>query len=163
MSANKSQPHVLVLPEDDANRQLAKGFQLDLDPCVLRQMDVRKPAGGWLKVLDCFEEDHVADMDRHTNRYMVLLIDFDQHEDRLTIAKGKIPERLRDRVFIIGAWSKPEALRPDLGSYETIGRSLAKECREETATARGWGHNLLRHNTAEFDRLRQHVRPILFD
>ena len=29
MSVNKYQPHVLVLPEDDANRQLANGFLLD--------------------------------------------------------------------------------------------------------------------------------------
>jgi hypothetical protein len=26
MSANKYKPHVVVLPEDDANRQLANGF-----------------------------------------------------------------------------------------------------------------------------------------
>jgi hypothetical protein len=29
MSVNKYHPHVLVLPEDDANRQLANGFLLD--------------------------------------------------------------------------------------------------------------------------------------
>lgn len=29
MSVNKERPHVLILPEDDANRQLANGFQLD--------------------------------------------------------------------------------------------------------------------------------------
>jgi hypothetical protein len=29
MSVNKYQPHILVLPEDDANRQLANGFVLD--------------------------------------------------------------------------------------------------------------------------------------
>ena len=29
MSVNKYLPHVLVLPEDDANRQLANGFLLD--------------------------------------------------------------------------------------------------------------------------------------
>jgi hypothetical protein len=29
MSVNKYLPHVLVLPEDDANRQMANGFFLD--------------------------------------------------------------------------------------------------------------------------------------
>jgi hypothetical protein len=29
MSVNRYQPHVLVLPEDDANRQMANGFLLD--------------------------------------------------------------------------------------------------------------------------------------
>jgi len=37
---------------------------------------------------------------------------------------------------------------------------MAKDCREDTDTT--WGHPLLRHNTGELDRLREHVRPILF-
>ncbi len=160
MSVNNRLPHVFVLPEDDANRQLARGFYLGLDPRASRQMHVLKPVGGWLKVLDRFKADHIADMDRYTRRFLVLLIDFDEQKDRLNFAKDKIPEHLRDRVFIIGAWSEPEALKPDLGSYETIGRALAQDCRQATDTT--WSHDLLHHNSAEFDRLRQHVRPILF-
>ena len=54
---------------------------------------------------------------------MVLLIDFDGHEERLKDAKAVIPNHLIDRVFIIGVWTEPEALRrANLGSYETIGR-----------------------------------------
>jgi hypothetical protein len=30
MSVNKYLPHVLVLPEDDANRQLATGFEIEV-------------------------------------------------------------------------------------------------------------------------------------
>jgi len=37
MSVNGHLPHVLVLPEDDANRQLANGFVLDLDQAFLTQ------------------------------------------------------------------------------------------------------------------------------
>ena len=160
MSVNKRLPHVFVLPEDDANRQLARGFLLGLDPRAFRQMHVLKPVGGWLKVLDGFGADHIADMDRYTKRFMVLLIDFDEQKDRLNFARERIPEHLRDRVFILGAWSEPEALKPDLGSYETIGRALAKDCHEGTDAT--WGHDLLLHNAIEIDRLRQHVRPILF-
>lgn len=29
MSVNRARPHVLVLPEDDANRQIAVGFELE--------------------------------------------------------------------------------------------------------------------------------------
>jgi len=65
-----------------------------------------------------------------------------------------------DRVFILGAWTEPEDLKADLGSYETIGLAMAKDCREETN--RIWRHDLLRHNTSEIDRLRRLVRPILF-
>jgi hypothetical protein len=74
--------------------------------------------------------------------------------------QARIPERLADRVFILGALSEPEALKANLGSYETIGLKMARDCREETNTT--WGHDLLRHNASELDRLRERVRPILF-
>jgi hypothetical protein len=100
-------------------------------------------------------------MDRYPNRFMVLLIDFDGHEDRLAYAKKVIPERLTERVFILGVLTEPEDLkRAGLGSYETIGQDLAKECREETDAI--WAHELLRHNSGEIDRLRGRVRPFLF-
>jgi hypothetical protein len=71
-----------------------------------------------------------------------------------------IPERLRERVFVLGTWSEPEELRETLGTYETIGRALAKDCHDNTEAT--WAHNLLRHNAGELERLRKHIRPILF-
>jgi hypothetical protein len=159
MSVNKRQPHVLVLPEDDADRQLAKGFHLDLHLST-RKFQVLPEVGGWSRVLECFLSDHVPDVDRYPGRFMVLLIDFDRKKERLQKAKARIPQHLTDRVFILGSWSNPEALRPDLGSYETIGLALAQDCREETNST--WGHDLLRHNSSELDRLREQVRPLLF-
>ena len=139
MSVNKYQPHVLVLPEDDANRQLANGFLLD--PFLSsRKIQVLEEVGGWHQVLERFTSDHIVGMDRYPDRFMVLLIDFDGREDRLISAKGAIPNHLADRVFILGAWSEPEALRQaGLGSYETIGLKMAKDCREETDAT--WGHD----------------------
>jgi hypothetical protein len=161
MSVNRHLPHVLVLPEDDANRQLAKGFQLELDLTKQRQMQVLEEAGGWVAVLERFLADHVARMESNAQRFMVLLIDFDGNEVRLQEAKDRIPGNLTDRVFILGALSEPEALRSaGLGSYETIGKAMAQDCREETD--RIWGHELVRHNASELARLRQVVRPILF-
>ncbi len=159
MSVNRYLPHVLVLPEDDANRQLANGFHLDLS-LLTRQMQVLLPAGGWTEVLRTFVSDHVPEMDRCENRFMVLLIDFDGRQERLMDAKASIPERLAERVFVLGALTEPEALKADLGSYEQIGLAMAHDCREDTHTA--WGHHLLRHNAGELERLRLHVRPILF-
>lgn len=98
MSVNKNRPHVFVLPEDDANGDLARGFQLSLPLLVARQMQVLPPAGGWLKVLDCFESDHVAGMAQHANRFMILLIDLDGEKDRLANALQRIPGHLQDRV-----------------------------------------------------------------
>jgi len=122
---------------------------------------VLSPAGGWSKVLDLFQTEHIAEMQKYPHRFMVLVFDFDDRIERLNNAKAGIPEHLTERVFILGALSRPEALRQaNLGSYEDIGLALAKDCREETDTI--WGHELLRHNANELDRLRQHVRPILF-
>ena len=160
MSVNENQPHISVLPEDDANRQLVAGFLLD--PYLLsHRVKLLRVAGGWIKVLEHFQANHIAAMRRKPNRFMILLIDFDEREDRLDQAKAVIPEDLQDRVFILGAWSEPEDLRKDgLGSYPVIGQALAKDCRENTDTI--WGHQLLRHNAGELDRLRQHVRSLLF-
>jgi len=157
MSVNKSKPHVLVLPEDDANRQMANGFLLELSS---RQIQILSEAGGWTKVLDCFTQDHIWAMERFQQRFMVLIIDFDNREDRLQTVKTKIPAHLANRVFALGALGEPEELRKPLGTYESIGRALAKDCREGTDNI--WSHNLLRHNAAEVHRLREHVRSILF-
>ena len=159
MSVNRYLPHVLVLPEDDANRQLANSFLLDRNLSTWR-IQVLVEAGGWSDVLERFLSDQVVDMDRYPKRFMILLIDLDGREDRLQYAKSRIPERLTERVFILGALTEPEALRADLGSYEAIGLEMARDCREETNKT--WGHRLLRHNERELDRLRASVRPILF-
>ena len=66
MSVNKHLPHILVLPEDDANRQLANGFLLQVDPTRMRQMQVLPVAGGWTAVLDQFLSDEVAALEANT-------------------------------------------------------------------------------------------------
>ena len=75
MSVNKYLPHVLVLPEDDANRQLANGFLLD-ESLSMRQIQVLEVAGGWKEVLNRFNSDHIGEMDKYQERFVVLLIDF---------------------------------------------------------------------------------------
>ena len=160
MSANTSRPHVYVLPEDDANRELANGFHQEVALTRQRQMQVLPPAGGWTKVLKDFESEHVKEMDRCRYRFMVLLIDFDEDPNRLTQAKAAIPERLANRVLILGVWSEPEKLKPHLGACETIGVGIAKDCRDGTNTT--WGHPLLQHNATEVERFREQIRTILF-
>jgi hypothetical protein len=161
MSANKDQPHVLVLPEDDANRQLAFGFYLQIDLNRQRRMQILRPAQGWIKVADEFVSVHVREMRACPLRFMVLLLDFDSDIERLERVRARVPADLTERVFIIGALSDPEALRQAIHrSPEKIGSALAQDCREDTDTI--WGHELLRHNASELDRLRRDVRPILF-
>jgi hypothetical protein len=159
MSANKHRPHLYLLPEDDANRQLANGFWKEV--ASIRQMFVLPVAGGWSEVLDQFVSVHVAEMDRWEHRHMILLIDLDDHPERLTTAKEEIPEHLRDRVFILGLLSQPEALRTLLHKpFEDIGSDMARDCREQTDET--WGHDLLKHNASELERMRECACPILF-
>ena len=157
MSANNFQPHVVVIPEDGANRQLLTGFQLEFPT---RQIHREPEAGGWLKVRECFEEEHIAGMRKYEWRIVLLLVDFDGQNDRLEEFRSAIPEDLEDRVFVLGAWTEPQDLtRAGLGSFETIGRSLAKDCRDGTEVT--WGHTLLRHNASEVARFCERVRSIL--
>lgn len=101
MGGNKFRPHVLVLPEDDANRQLANGFRLGVGS--IGQFHVEPVAGGWNEVLGRFKSDHIAGMESNAHRLMVLLIDFDDDHDRLERAKAVVPEHLIHRVFVLGA------------------------------------------------------------
>ncbi|HKV41736.1 MAG TPA: hypothetical protein VJX67_21210 [Blastocatellia bacterium] len=156
---NKNKPHVLVIPEDDANGRIARGFLLGLDNT--HRVQILRPARGWLNALQHFNSYHAAKMRDYRERYCVLLIDFDSHADRLKEAAATIPADLEDRVFIIGALTEPEDLRKSLlKSYERIGADLANDCRDDTYST--WNDTLLQHNAAELERLRQHVRPILF-
>jgi hypothetical protein len=77
-------------------------------------------------------------MDRYTERSMVLLIDFDRDEGRAEYAKRRIPERLSDRVFVLGALTDPEALkRAGLGSYESsVRRSPRIAAKKQTTLGR---------------------------
>ena len=161
MMVNKDQPHVLVLPEDRANLQLATGFHDEVDPKRQRQMQVLPVAGGWRRVLERFTSDHVVKMRSNLNRFMVLLIDFDDRPERLGVAKATIPPELADRVFGLGVSDRPETLKGKLNiSCAEIGSRLGQDCRNDTYAT--WGHELLQHNASELDRLREYVRPILF-
>ena len=101
MSVNNYKPHVLVLPEDDANSAIANGFYLEVNHS--RKMQILPPAGGWVNSRDAV---------------------LTQHE------KG-LPNDLKDRVCGLGARTEPEKLRQaKLGTFEEIGRKLAVECRE---------------------------------
>jgi len=160
---NKYRPHVYILPEDDANRQLAVGFQLfpSLD---LRQVQVLSPAGGWQVVVHKFLDSHLADLQKNKNQHMVLLLDFDESEERRASIQEQIPAEVEEQVFLIGVWSEPEELKAETGkSFEEMGTELAKECYNLWNYPDNlWNHPLLQHNRAERQRMQETVSPILF-
>lgn len=164
MSVNRYKRHIYVIPEDDANRQIADGFVLH-ERVISRQVQVVAPAGGWFKVLDIFKEEYLPILRQNQNTHVAMLIDFDERTpvERRTKFDGEIPDDVRSRVFVIGSGNEPEALKNALGigTFEKIGRALADDCDAEKSET--WGHVQLMHNENERLRLVQIVKPFLFN
>ncbi|HAI68549.1 MAG TPA: hypothetical protein DCM38_03825 [Gammaproteobacteria bacterium] len=163
MSVNKYNKHLLVLPEDDANRQIANGFLLEPN-LNDRVIQILPPPGGWIKVLNAFRDNHISEMHKYKNRMMLLLIDFDQDETRLANIKNQIPDELKARVFVLGTQSEPEKLKKHIANgktFEEIGKALAEDCVNETDKI--WGHALLKHNREELARMIPFIKPFLFN
>jgi hypothetical protein len=162
MAPDHFQPHILVLPEDDANRQMARGFILEaISPLSERKIQVLPLARGWRHLMDLFLSDHVPKMRRYPERIIVLLLDFDGNGGRRNAVRSMIPTDLGDRVFVLGTLTEPEELRNSLGQhFESIGQAMAVGCRVQSAQI--WDHALLRDNAGELDRLRQRALPFLF-
>ena len=160
MSVNKEKPHLFILPEDQANADLARGFQLH-HAVTNRAIQVLNKAGGWRKVIDYFIQEEVPYMDRTPHRHMLLLIDCDGHPERIDEIRNDIPANLQDRVFVLGVLSEPEQLKSNVrGGYQAIGLRLADDCDGDTDVT--WGHPLLRHNAAELERMKNKVKAFLF-
>lgn len=79
MSANKSKWHLVILTEDPAYEDLAKGFKRNLSPCVQRQVDVHEPPTGGRTVL--YEDAKKLVAKRDEKRIVVVLTDFDSKVD----------------------------------------------------------------------------------
>ncbi len=159
MSVNKYRPHVWVLPEDDADRQIAVGF-MQHHAVNFLAADINKPAGGWPKVLAEFEAYWIAYLRAYPHGHLVMVIDFDGQADRRQHFEDRIPEDLSARVFLVGAWYDPESLRAELNwSLEAIGERVASNCLQDQGL---WAHPHLAHNTAEAARMTDVLRPILF-
>jgi hypothetical protein len=128
MSVNKFEPHLLVLPEDDANRQLVNGF-ITSPNLNIRAIQVLPVAGGWEIAVRNFLNEEVQKLRTYNQRRFLLLIDFDGDSERRNEVSNQIPEDISERVFVLGVLTEPERLRVMLGmNYEKIGASLANEC-----------------------------------
>ncbi|MFM9264161.1 hypothetical protein [Tychonema sp. BBK16] len=159
--SNKYQPHIHVLAEDDANRQIANGFILELNRNN-RAVKVLPLPGGWRKTVEEFTKKYASEMRQLPERRMVLLIDFDDDENRLSYVESHIPDDLKSRVFVLGVLSEPENLkRESKKTFQEIGEALAKDCSDNTNEL--WGHHLLKHNKPELDRMTTYVKPFLFN
>lgn len=158
MSANKYHPHVVIIPEDSANRQIAVGFTIE---CTSKQLTVATEAGGWRKVLDLFLSDYVATMKKLESRFVIMIVDCDGDTGRIAYIRSQIPADIAGRTFVLGSLDEPEALkRAGLGSFESIGEAMAADCSSETMNY--WSHQDLAHNIGELANLRAAVCGILW-
>ena len=160
MSANNYLPHLVVLPEDDANRQLLVGFR-NHHAVNSRQMPIQPIAKGWLKAVETFLEEHVVPMRSYPKRHFLMVVDFDNQLDRRDDIVSQIPTDLLERFYILGCSDEPERLIASLGTkFEAVGESLALDCVHNTNET--WNHAMLAHNASELERLRVNVKPFLF-
>jgi hypothetical protein len=158
MSINKYQSHIFVLCEDSANRKIATGFLLKVNQRVIQILDL---ADGWKKAINKFNDDYAPGMYQYPKRIMILIIDFDERENRFNYVEERIPNDLKDRVFIIGARNEPEKLKSFTGlSFEKIGEKLAQDCADNTNNL--WRHEELKHNVSELERMREIIKQFLF-
>jgi len=149
-SVNPYKPHLMILPEDQANEEIANGFHLH-HGIAYERIRVLPPARGWRKVVDDFHSEWADTLLAYPDRYFVLVVDLDRVATRVPEILRDIPPILADRVFVIGAFAEPEDLK-GLGSFENIGRKLADDCFNSRSIV--WDHPLLVHNKAEVRRLR---------
>ncbi|MFP5270523.1 hypothetical protein [Coleofasciculus sp.] len=125
-------------------------------------IQVLPPAGGWQRTVEQFTNDYAPTMRKLSQRMMVLLIDFDNRENRLSYVESQIPDDLKEKVFILGVQSEPENLKRDINkSFEEIGDVLAQDCSDKTNEL--WEHELLKHNKTELERMIVSVKPFLFN
>jgi len=160
MSLNKYKPHIFVVPEDDANREMALGFvlQAKVNRSVIQ---ILRPCGGWNKVMEDFLNNHIPELQKYRERRLVLLMDFDDRDNRRNQVTAKIPNDLTERVFVLGVQSEPEHLKSKLGkTFEEIGELLAKQCSDNILTL--WTDPLLKDNLPTVDQMASLVNPFLF-
>lgn len=158
---NLYRPGLLVLPEDDAFRQVANGFAAHHGIASSR-IHVLAPAGGWQKVGSVFVRDEIPRLRKHERLRVLLLADFDgQGADGFERVFGNVPPDLCDRTFLLGPAQEAEQLKKELheSAFERVGGAFADGCPDDSNGL--WDSPQLRHNKEELARLHASVAAFL--
>ncbi len=163
--------HLLILPEDEDDHRLAKGFvdHLKINYMKIRMLDW---ANGWRKAQAKITEPGSTEI-RHLERYscahLLVVLDFDTDSNRLAEIRTRIPATIAERVYVLGVWDEPQTLKRQFAykhSFEKIGAALFEDCLEpaNVPSTNGnltWQHPSLQHNQAELQRFKANVCPFL--
>jgi hypothetical protein len=161
MAVNKYLPHIYIIPEDDANREIAVGFELH-HQIIGNALQITPVAGGWSKVCDKINEVYVPKLRSSRYAHVVGLIDSDNKTDRIAELKSSFPSDVVDRIFLLGCLSEPERLRTESGlNLERIGKALATECADENYEL--WHSSQLQHLQFISTPDAKALRDIVFD
>jgi hypothetical protein len=148
MSVNREKWHLLIKPEDDANRQIANGFVESLELQAQNKVQLLPPAGGWVKALEFIQ---CAQLERFRQRRVLILIDFDKSLE----LRRKIVEKytsVSSRVFVVGAKPEAEDLRREMKChFEECGERIAGDCVSRECAI--WKLESLDHNEDMLNRL----------
>ena len=158
---DKYSRQLVVVPEDDANRDLANGFVGVMSPLKHRNVFIARPARGWARAAAAWSS---LKLDVYVQRHVVLLVDFDgQHPVRHQEIIASIPAQFHDRVFVLGSEITPEKLK-HRQTLESIGRELGQACASATSNSASsrWMQQGLAHNATELARLCTTVGALLF-
>jgi hypothetical protein len=161
VSANKYTPHLIVIPEDQAVREIVNGFSTCLDANE-RQFSVYDLARGWERGKEILLDLSKGYMREYPHSYAILIVDFDRNAHRGSEIKNQVPEGVRDRVFVVGVLNEPEDLKESTGmKFEELGRQIAGGCKDSSIDF--WkGQELLAHNVDEIRRLSGAIRDLFF-
>lgn len=161
---NKYTDGLQILAEDEDLASIVSGFfacaNINFDH---RRVDDKGAASGWTSVQDWLCKS-VSFLEKYDKLCRLGIVDFDGYENRATNFKKKIPEEVRDRVFVLGPIRNVETLKKETGlSLERIGAKIARTCASMTPVENSiWQCDQLKHNIPEVERLKKRVGSFLF-
>ncbi len=124
---NRHKWHIVVVPEDDATRQLGNGLS-NAFPAIATRIKFLREAGGWTDAVATIKD---LELDKYPNRRVLLIIDLDQDDTRLKFIRSQ-PEisKFNNRIFILGSFIASEQLKPVVKSrnLENVGQILGENC-----------------------------------
>ena len=155
MAINRYQAHLVIYLEDKPYREIMNGVK-NLPNINANVLDVKPPAGGWLKVFDTLSEN-LNLLDANDQMHALLLMDFDHAYDK---RRQRLKDTLADhacgaRVFMLGIDNKEsEDLKRTLNkaNNEALAGILLDGCPNETNQT--WQNRHLLCNQTELQRMR---------